>query len=168
VERVAIQRAGLDDLPAIRDLAKVIWHEHYPSIISREQIDYMLARMYDVETLRQDVTTRGVRFEKLLVDGAMIGYAGYGPIEPPGVWKLHKLYLLTQQHGRGLGSRLLQHCEREARAAGATRLVLNVNRRNTKAIAAYTRNGFTVAETTVLDLGHGYVMDDFIMAKPLV
>ena len=164
---VQIQRATLADLPAIRDLAAVIWHEHYPGIISCEQIDYMLARMYDVGTLQDEMLSKGVRFEKLLLDGALIGYAGYGPIEPPGVWKLHKLYLRTGHHGTGLGSRLLQHCEREARAHGAIRIVLNVNKRNAKAIAAYERNGFSVAESMVLDCGNGFVMDDFVMAKRL-
>ena len=35
----------------------------------------------------------------------------------------------------GLGSRLLQHCEQEIRRLGARRLMLNVNRRNARAIA---------------------------------
>ena len=65
---VQIQRATLADLPAIRDLAAVIWHEHYPGIISCEQIDYMLARMYDVGTLQDEMLSKGVRFEKLLLD----------------------------------------------------------------------------------------------------
>jgi GNAT superfamily N-acetyltransferase len=167
VSKVEIKRASLNDLPAIRDLAAVIWHEHYPGIISVAQIDYMLARMYDLATLRREMQSEGVRFEKLLVAGALAGFASYGPIKPPGVWKLHKLYLLRAHHGSGLGSRLLQHCERAARAAGASRLVLNVNKRNTKAITAYERNGFTVAESMVLDCGGGYVMDDFVMAKQL-
>ena len=81
--------------------------------------------------------------------------------------KLHKLYLLPELHGRGHGSRLLQHCEAEARRLGARRLLLAVNKRNPKAVAAYQRNGFTVAEAVVTDFGSGFVMDDFIMAKDL-
>jgi N-acetylglutamate synthase-like GNAT family acetyltransferase len=38
-----------------------------------------------------------------------------------------KLYL-TARHGSGLGRLLLQHCEREARNLGATRLTLTVNK----------------------------------------
>jgi ribosomal protein S18 acetylase RimI-like enzyme len=80
---------------------------------------------------------------------------------------LHKLYLLPELQGRGLGSRLLQHCEQEVRAAGAHRLILSVNKRNAKAIAVYQRNGFVIAESVVTDIGGGFVMDDFIMAKEL-
>ena len=38
---------------------------------------------------------------------------------------------------------------------------------NTKAIAAYRRNGFTVAESVITDFGDGYVMDDYLMIKNL-
>ena len=81
--------------------------------------------------------------------------------------KLHKLYLLPEMQGRGLGSRLLQHVEREVRAGAGRRLILSVNKRNAKAITAYKRNGFVIAESVVTDIGGGFVMDDYIMAKDL-
>jgi ribosomal protein S18 acetylase RimI-like enzyme len=81
--------------------------------------------------------------------------------------KLHKLYLLTELHGQGLGSRLLEHCEVEARRHNARRLILAVNKRNAKAISAYRRNGFVIRESVINDFGGGFVMDDFVMAKEL-
>ena len=50
---------------------------------------------------------------------------------------------------------------------GANRLVLNVNKRNEKAIRAYRRNGFTIVESEKIDIGNGFVMDDYVMAKEL-
>lgn len=153
------------DLTAIAKLAGVIWRAVYPGIISREQIEFMLARMYSPGTLRDEIRSQGIRFYLLVVDGRRAGFASIGPTAAPGVWKLHKLYLRPELHGRGLGSRLLQHCEAEARRAGARRLILAVNKRNASAIAAYQRNGFAVAESVTVDIGGGFVMDDFIMAK---
>jgi GNAT superfamily N-acetyltransferase len=101
------------------------------------------------------------------MDGNMIGFASYGPTEQPAVFKLHKIYLNPGWQGRGLGSLLLQHCEGEVRKLGAQRLILSVNKRNAKAIAAYQRNGFAIAESVVTDIGGGFVMDDFIMVKEL-
>jgi GNAT superfamily N-acetyltransferase len=163
--RSEIVRATEADLPAIAELAGVIWRACYPGVISHEQIDYMLTRMYALETMRDEIRLQGNRYELLLVDGKPAGFASYGPTSESGVMKLHKLYLMPALHGRGLGSRLLQHCEREVRMAGAHRLILSVNKRNTQAVAVYKRNGFVIAESVVTDIGAGFVMDDYIMAK---
>lgn len=155
------------DLPAIAHLAGVIWRAVYPTIVTIEQIEFMLARMYALDKLRDEIRAQGIRFYRLIVDGQLMGYSSIGPTGTPGVCKLHKLYLRPELHGRGLGSRLLQHAEAEARGLGATRLILAVNKRNARAIAAYQRNGFTVAESVLTEFGGGFVMDDFIMAKHL-
>jgi diamine N-acetyltransferase len=154
-------------LPALAELAGTIWRACYPGIIAMEQIDYMLARMYAIEVMRDEIRSQGIRYDCLFVDGGMAGFASHGPASEPGVMKLHKLYLLPELHGRGLGSQLLKHCEAEVRRLGARRLILAVNKRNARAIAAYRRNGFVIAESVVTDIGNGFVMDDFIMAKEL-
>ncbi len=165
--RTEILPVGAEHLPALAELAGVIWRQHYPGIISHAQIDYMLGKMYSLETLREEIGSRGIHFYRLLVEEKMTGFASIGPLETPEVWKLHKLYLLPKLHGCGFGSRLLQHCETEARRLGARRLQLAVNKQNVKAVAAYRRNGFETVESVVTDFGGGFVMDDFVMAKEL-
>jgi GNAT superfamily N-acetyltransferase len=165
--KTQIVRATEADLPAISELAGVIWRACYPGIITHAQIDYMLARMYSLDVLRDEIHSQGIRYDLLLVDGKPAGFASYGPTSEPGVMKLHKLYLLPEMHGRGLGSRLLQHVEREVRAGAGRRLILSVNKRNTKAITAYKRNGFAIVGSVVTDIGGGFVMDDYVMAKNL-
>lgn len=156
-----------EHLPALAELAGVIWRQHYPGIISRAQIEYMLGRMYSLETLRMELCEKQIHFVRLLVGERFVGFASFGPQPEPGVMKLHKCYLLPEMHGHGYGSLLLQHCEQEAGRLGAHRLLLAVNKQNTKAIAAYQRNGFAIAESVVTDFGSGFVMDDYIMAKEL-
>jgi len=164
---VKIVPATAADLPAISRLAGVIWRAHYPSIISTEQIDYMLGKMYALETLREEISIRKIRYEQLFVSDELIGFAAYGPAEQPDVFKLHKIYLHPAWHGRGFGSLLLEHCENEVRRRGAKKLFLTVNKQNTKAIAAYQRNGFAITESLVTNIGNGFVMDDFVMTKEL-
>jgi len=185
-DRIEIIRATEADLPAISKLAGVIWRACYPGIITIGQIDYMLARMYAPDVLRDEIRSQGIHYDCLFVDGKMAGFTSYGPTEagtprrgvlgghPQGsahravpTFKLHKLYLLPELHGRGLGSRLLQHVEHEVRHLGARRLILTVNKRNAKAIAAYQRNGFVIADSVITDIGGGFVMDDYVMAKDL-
>jgi GNAT superfamily N-acetyltransferase len=163
----AIVPATEADLPALAELAGVIWRACYPGIISPAQIEYMLAQMYAPGTLREEMLSQGIHFYRLLRGPQFAGFASLGPTETAGVMKLHKLYLLPECHGHGLGSLLLRHCEAEARRLGARRLILSVNKRNARAIAAYQRNGFAMAESVVTDIGGGLVMDDFVMAKEL-
>jgi hypothetical protein len=42
-----------------------------------------------------------------------------------------------------------------------------VNNRNSRAKRANEKRGIANREAVVNDIGQGYVMDDFIMAKPL-
>ena len=167
VVRGQIIQATEADLPAISELAGVVWRACYPGIITHEQIDYMLARMYSLDVLLDEIRSQGIHYDRLLMDDKLAGFASCRPTAEPGVMKLHKLYLLPELHGHGLGSRLLQHVEREVRAGAGRRVILSVNKRNTKAIAAYRRNGFVIADSVITDIGNRFVMDDYIMAKDL-
>ena len=162
---VEIRPATLEHLSEIARLAGEIWHAYYPGIISPDQIDYMLRQMYSLETLATEISQKDIHFERLLLHEKLIGFASYGPTTDPRVYKLHKLYVLPEQHGRGLGSQLLTHCERAAAGCGAQRLILAVNKRNERAMRSYQRNGYTVIDSVVVDIGGGHVMDDFIMSK---
>jgi len=165
--QLEILPAWEEHLPVISELAGIIWRACYPGIISSEQIDYMLARMYARDTMREEIQSQGIHYDRLLVGNELVGFASYGPTEQATVFKLHKIYLHPDWQGRGLGSLLLQQCERELRNSGVKRLILSVNKRNAKAIAAYQRNGFVIVESVVTDIGNGFVMDDFVMAKEL-
>jgi GNAT superfamily N-acetyltransferase len=162
-----ILRATEADLPAIAQLASIIWHSHYPGIISIEQIEYMLIKMYSLETLKEEMQLREIHYERLLVGEELAGFAAHGPTEQPKLFKLHKIYLHSARQGQGLGSLLLRHCEREVSNLGANRLILNVSKRNAKAIAAYQRNGFAITDSIAADIGGGFVMDDYVMSKDL-
>jgi diamine N-acetyltransferase len=162
-----IAPAAEEHLRAISALAGVIWRAYYPVITSTEQIEYMLAWMYSLETMAAELRN-GTRYERLLLDGELAGFSSLGPADEPGAVKLHKLYLVPKYHGQGFGTLLLKHCENEARKRGARVMTLNVNKRNTQAIAVYQRNGFSIVQSVVNDIGHGFVMDDYVMTKRLI
>jgi len=163
---VRFEKAEVKDLPRLSTLAAEIWRASYPGIISGDQIEYMLTMMYDVDVLRRDMA-EGIRYDIATIDGEWIGFAGYGPTPVPGEVKLHKLYLRKEYQGAGVGSAILQHVMREAVEQGHKTMILNVNKGNARAIRAYERAGFIVKESVVVDIGGGYVMDDYVMTRPL-
>ncbi len=164
-----------EDLAAISRLAAGIWRAHYPGIISVEQIDYMLSKMYSLDKLREEVRARGIGYYRLLAGDEFAGFAACGIFDEQdssgsdgNAFKLHKLYVHPKWHGNGFGALLLQHCERQSRDAGARRLVLAVNKRNSKAIGFYQRHGFAIARSIIEDIGGGFFMDDYVMEKNLI
>lgn len=163
---VHFEPATTADIRLIRQLARQIWLDHYPGIITRQQIDYMLERDYSHESLERGFS-EGVNIILLKIGDHIRGFAAYGPSEETTRAKLHKLYLATSFHGHGYGSMLLQEVISRARSAGATVLELQVNKHNDKAILAYKRAGF-IRERSILDaIGDGFFMDDYLMSRSI-
>jgi diamine N-acetyltransferase len=162
---ISIAAATADDLATVTRLAGVIWRRHYPGIITHEQIDYMLARGYSDAALRRFLDEPGAGIAVARVGYAIAGFAAWCRAEAPATTKLDKLYVLPEQHGAGLGRRLVAHVEAAARADGAATVVLNVNKRNASSIGFYRHCGFAVRDSVVVDIGRGFAMDDYVMAK---
>jgi ribosomal protein S18 acetylase RimI-like enzyme len=167
IDAVIVTPARRADLPEIQRLAREIWHAHYPGIITREQIDYMLARGYAIEALEEFLEGPASGIELAVVDGRRVGFAAWYATGTPGEAKLDKLYVLQAYQRHGVGARLIARVESAAKLAGATTSVLNVNKHNTQAIRAYEKHGFAVRADVVVDIGNGFVMDDYVMAKAL-
>jgi ribosomal protein S18 acetylase RimI-like enzyme len=161
-----ILSAGPEHLAEISALAAVVWRAHYPGIISPAQIEYMLERMYDLEVIRQELA-HGVSYDRLLVGDELVGFASYGRTAAPQELKLHKLYVHPARQRQGLGSLLLKHVESAACENRFCVLMLSVNKANRQAIAAYQKNGYIIRATVTVDIGGGFVMDDYIMEKYL-
>ena len=160
---ITFHPATAGDIPLIQDLSSRIWREHYPGIITHEQIDYMLGKMYASEALRDEMVNKGYRYVIVSEGTVPIGYIAYRHDGAKQAVLISKLYLLPSYHGRGIGRRMLGHVKDDALKAGARSLSLFVNKNNVKAIAAYERFGFIRAEAVVSDIGGGFVMDDFRM-----
>jgi ribosomal protein S18 acetylase RimI-like enzyme len=155
------------DFAAVAAFARSIWLAHYGAIVTTGQIEYMLRSRFTADNLRTYLRSAERWMDLLEVDGDLAGYCSYALYRALGEMKLEQLYLAQRLHGVGLGARLLAHVERRSLELGARTLMLTVNKRNEKALRLYRRAGFTVREEAVFDIGHGYVMDDYVMEKRL-
>jgi diamine N-acetyltransferase len=164
---VTLVAAMTADIRVVQRLAHTIWHLHYPGIISVAQIDYMLARGYSDTALARFLHDAGAGLVLAHVADRPVGFAAWQRAGEPATSKLDKLYVLPDFHRRGIGRRMIDRVEASARADGAATLVLNVNKGNAGSIAAYRRCGFVVREALAVDIGEGFVMDDYLMSKPL-
>lgn len=161
---LSIRIASPEDIPLIRELTFKVWPQTYAAIISPQQIDYMLEMMYS-ETSLQKQMQEGIRFILVYDEAVPAGFAAYQQIQP-GIYKLHKIYILTSQQGKGTGKFVLDHIVHEIKQKGATALQLQVNRHN-KAKSFYEKMGFTVIQEADFDIGNGYFMNDYVMEKKI-
>jgi ribosomal protein S18 acetylase RimI-like enzyme len=165
VNQLQFRRATEADIPHLRQLAERIWRDYYPAIIGQAQVDYMLPRMYGEDVIRRELAS-GIIWELGDVESLPIAFLSIG-LESTGRAKLHKLYLDTESHGRGYGQQLITRAIDVARELHASDIWLQVNKQNTRAIRAYERAGFHLEREAVVDIGEGFVMDDFFLSYPL-
>jgi len=151
--------------PAVCALAREIWYQHYPGIITVRQIDYMLDQRYRPETILEQIASGRAWWDKIEVEGRLAGFAQYELGSKPGSMKLDKIYVHSRYRGKGYGSALLAHVEAATRGKGMRTLYLQVNKGNSSSIAVYRRNGFEVTGSIKVDIGGGFFMDDYVMEK---
>jgi RsiW-degrading membrane proteinase PrsW (M82 family)/GNAT superfamily N-acetyltransferase len=150
------------DVPLIRTLACQVWPLTYEKILSRAQIRYMMQLIYSEAALRKQMES-GHQFILVFNAGIPVGFASFNEISPT-IFKLQKIYLLQNQQGRGTGRFTIEQVISLVKEKDATALRLNVNRHN-KAKLFYERMGFAVIAEEKIDIGGGYVMDDYVMEK---
>ncbi len=161
----SIVQAEPKDIAEIRKTAFEVWPRVYSTLLSPEQISYMMDIMYSCDIIQKEMTSK-VKWFIVKNRNDTAGYASIYPTVFEGIpaVKLDKLYLKECFRGKGVGRQLLAHIVQESEKAGASKLILNVNKYNTRAQAAYKSWGFTMAKSEVNDIGNGFVMDDYVFS----
>jgi GNAT superfamily N-acetyltransferase len=161
-----IRRAVRGDLPLIRRLAEEAFPATYRDILTAEQIDYMMEWMYGAESLARQ-WEEGHEYYLAVWGDKPVGYVSLRR-ESDAVAHLEKIYVLPAAQGRQVGRALFRHAVDMARRwqPQPQRLELNVNRYN-RAVGFYEHLGMHRARSGDFDIGHGYWMNDYIMAMPL-
>ncbi len=157
---IQFRQATAEDIPLINELAQKIWREHYPAIISIEQIEFMLLNRYSTRAIAEGMKN-GEKYFLVYNSEEAVAYAS---IE----WKeefyyLHKFYLDVSKHRSGIGKQFFDYLLSQIDSSKPIKL--QVNRTNYKAINFYFKVGFIIETVGDFDIGGGYFMNDFVMRK---
>lgn len=155
------------EVEALCALAREIWMQHYPGIITVNQIEYMLAQRYSPNAIRAQLREGTASWDKLEVAGELCGFASCERGDDSRKMKLDKLYVHQVYRGRGLGAALVDHVSGAARREGRDTLYLQVNKYNHGSVEAYKRMGFAIIRSVKVDIGEGFLMDDHVMSRSL-
>lgn len=163
---IQLVAANKENLKIVRSIAQRTWPETFGKILSSAQIDYMLNLLYDLKKLGE-LCDQGHSF--LLADeaGEKLGFVGFESDHERGKTKIHKIYVLPAAQGKGIGKLLINAVKEIVLENDQTSLLLNVNKYNRGAIDFYEYLGFTIINSEVIDIGNGYVMDDYVMELTL-
>jgi GNAT superfamily N-acetyltransferase len=164
---ITIFEATSNDFKTIQDIAHQTWPETYGDILSKEQLDYMLGAFYSEAALSDNVENKGHRFLLAKENEVVLGFAAYEHnYQDNNRTRIHKIYILPQTQGKGIGKKLIECIEKLALENHSEALSLNVNRFN-KALTFYQKIGFEIIAEENIEIGHGYLMEDYVMEKSL-
>ena len=159
---VEFRRATELDIPVIRKLAEKSWNSAYSTILSADQIEYMLAQMYSEVEINLQIQNPNYHYYIILDEAVEAGFMGFQFHYEKETTKLHRIYLLEEFKGKGLGKKGLQFLKEKVAESSDARIILNVNKDN-PARNVYESQGFSIFHEEVFDIGKGFVMDDYFM-----
>lgn len=166
-----MRRAGPGDAAKLALIGSATFLETFADDHDGDQVVRYLASAHSpswyVEQLAQSQAAAWLVEEAA---GCPVGYAFACRSSLPGTdpatdYELKRIYLLSKWAGAGLGAKLYDAVEAEARRHGAVRLVLSVYVTNFAAQRFYAARGFALGERWLFD---GFdASEDFIAAKVL-
>jgi len=154
---------ALPDARVISELAETIWRHHYADILSKEQIDYMLTQRYCPELITEQLAMPDIWWRKLVLDDEIIGFSCCMSMRALNELKIDKLYIHCNHHRKGYGTLLIADAIDIMHKNELESAILTVNKHNDTAISAYRHYGFEITRDSVVDIGNGFVMDDYLM-----
>lgn len=157
----------IEQLNVVIDLTKKIWPVAYGEILSKSQLDYMIDKFYNEPALRELVQKGHVFYLAQDDNDNYVGFVSYEINSEPNKTKIHKIYVLPETQGTGLGRQFFELVKGKAIENNQKAIFLNVNKYN-NAIHFYTKLGFVKVKDEVIDIGNGYIMDDYVMEINIV
>jgi ribosomal protein S18 acetylase RimI-like enzyme len=165
METINIEEAGLKEIPTLQSIAEIAFRATYKEILTPGQMEYMMDWMYSEKSLLQQMTADNHTFQiGYDAEGKAVGYVSVQP-EGESAYHLQKIYLLPEAQGKGYGRQLFDAAVNYIKSVHPAPCVmrLNVNRHN-KALDFYRHMGMKQVDEGDFSIGHGYYMNDYIMA----
>lgn len=159
---ISFRKATENDITLIGELAEKSWNASYIGIISQDQVEYMLRLMYSPKVISGHLQNSNYHYYIILFNEIPAGFIGFENHYEKNTTKLHRIYLLQEFKGQGLGKAGLTFLKKQVKQVSDKRIILNVNKAN-HAKKVYESQGFKIYETGIFDIGNGFVMDDYLM-----
>ena len=164
-----------EDQKLLADIAGEIWRGYWPSIIGEAQTEYMIEQFQSFKAIRKYMKKHDYEYWFLVAtegDGddakkSIVGFTGGRSETDTNRFFISKIYLFPEARGHGYARRVIEFYKDLCFARGHRAMYLTVNKHNDLGIRAYNGTGFETIEAVETDIGHGYIMDDYVMELKL-
>ncbi len=164
---IEIVSAQKHHIHIIKKLAEYLWPKAFASILSEKQIEYMMEMMYSNASIESQMD-KGHQYAIVSKDSVDVGYVSFEiNHNQSNKTKIHKLYISPDYQRHGIGKKMVDYVAQQALIEGNDALFLNVNKHNKGAIDFYNKHHFVLTKKEEIDIGNGFVMDDFVFELTL-
>lgn len=157
---IHIRQATLTDLNYIQDLSEEVLPNAFHGVLTTEQIDYMLDRLYSQEALHAELNDVKKKVYVASIDGHDAAYACIIK-QGPDLFFLPKIYVDNREQNKGIGSALFKYMLNELKKTHPTPLTIEVKvNRHNRARSFYQKLGFTLVREVDTDLQDCYISQE--------
>ena len=147
-------------ISATSGFAQRVFVDYYNDLIGPDQAIYM-ADLFLSEIAIKELLNEGAVFKVVIEYDQIIGF--YECKKEEERVFLSKLYVDKHYRGEGIGKMMFEDLVEYTKSCGLNQIYLTVNKYNTPSYNIYLHLGFKVIDAVENDIGHGYIMDDYIM-----
>ncbi len=163
-----IKQINKEGIALIQDIAYRTWPDTFGEILSQTQIEYMLDMMYSDSALIKQMEPYRHVFLVAFYENIPLGFISYElNYKKEAVTKIHKIYLLPESQGKGIGAALMNRVQEIGKVNQQKALTLNVNKYN-KAVRFYEKLGYKIIKHEDIDIGNGFLMEDAVLMKKII
>lgn len=157
---IYIRQATLSDLNYIQDLSEEVLPNAFHGVLTTEQIDYMLDRLYSQEALSAELNDEQKKIYVASIDGHDVAYACIIK-QGPDLFFLPKIYVDNREQSKGIGSALFKHVLNELKKIHPEPLTIEVKvNRHNRARKFYQKLGFNLVREVDTDLQDCYISQE--------
>lgn len=148
------------DIITLEKLASRIWKTYWTKMLTYEQAEYMFNKFQSLNAIEKQIS-QGHIYKILFYKDECVGY--FAVLGKKDHLYLSKIYLDEKFRNKGFGKIMLKDIISISKELNLFKIRLNVNKYNSNTIKAYENWGFKIIESTLIDIGQGFVMDDYVM-----
>lgn len=127
-----------EDVNILVSMAYEIWSEHFKTMFDCETLSKLIEGAQSKKVILSQIE-EGYHYFFLLENEKKIGYFAYKINQSENELFLSKIYIYSNQRGKGIGKKVLKHLEKLSHDAGIRKITLTVYYENTNSIKAYEK-----------------------------